>query len=430
MTDLKTRCGVIGGGISGLSLAYFLGGDAEVLEKEDACGGLCRTFEKDGFLFDQGGHALFSHDKSVLALELELLGTNILKHRRNVGIWYKGRPVKYPFENGLASLDKEDIFECLRDYLSAPSGKPTNLEEWFIATFGRAMSEKYMLPYNRKIWKLDPSLMGLQFVERIPRPPLEDVLRSAIGIETEGYTFQLHYYYPERGGFEALPKAFEAKLSNVRKGVNIRRVTREADGWTLEFADGSRRTYATLVSTIPIFELLPLLAEPVPEEVRHAVRSLRYNALRVVLVGVKKLLRLGFGAMYTADAASPAHRYCFSEAFSPHMAPNGGTSIFAEVTHPAHEAAPQDDAELERQTIEWLVNEGFIARADIVTTDVRSIHYAYPVYDLGYGSNVEVIRRYFDRIGLHLLGRFAEFAYINSDVCITRARALSQRLLA
>ena len=39
---------------------------------------------------------------------------------------------------------------------------------------------------------------------RIPKPPMEDVLKSAIGIPTEGYLHQLHFYYPIEGGFEAM----------------------------------------------------------------------------------------------------------------------------------------------------------------------------------------------------------------------------------
>ncbi|MCK5548874.1 MAG: NAD(P)-binding protein, partial [Thermoplasmata archaeon] len=47
--------GILGGGLTGLALAHFIGGDVEVLEKNDRCGGLCRTFSKNGFFYDYGG---------------------------------------------------------------------------------------------------------------------------------------------------------------------------------------------------------------------------------------------------------------------------------------------------------------------------------------------------------------------------------------
>ena len=58
--------GILGGGIAGLSLAYFIGEQAEVLEKNSRSGGLCRSFQKDGFTFDLGGHILFSKDAEIL----------------------------------------------------------------------------------------------------------------------------------------------------------------------------------------------------------------------------------------------------------------------------------------------------------------------------------------------------------------------------
>ena len=60
------QTGILGGGIAGLSLAYFIGDDSEVLEREDTCGGLCRSYSHEGFTFDLGGHIMFSKDKEIL----------------------------------------------------------------------------------------------------------------------------------------------------------------------------------------------------------------------------------------------------------------------------------------------------------------------------------------------------------------------------
>jgi len=38
------------------------------------------------------------------------------------------------------------------------------------------------------------------------------------------------------------------------------------------------------------------------------------------------------------------------------------------------------------------------------------------------------VRNYFKAIGIDLLGRFAEFDYINSDECIRRALVLAEKL--
>src|SRR5215471_16299743 len=187
--------GILGGGISGIALQRFLKHPSEVLEAASVPGGLCRTFWKEGFGYDIGGHVLF-----------------------------KGRYVKYPFENDLAALEVEDRYECLIDYLKADFPKPTNFAEWMYYTFGRGITERYLAPYNRKIWKMEPAQMGVEWVERIPKPPMEDVVKSALGIATEGYTHQLYFRYPLRGGVESLVRAMISEGTKVKCGARVQAI--------------------------------------------------------------------------------------------------------------------------------------------------------------------------------------------------------------
>jgi protoporphyrinogen oxidase len=67
-------------------------------------------------------------------------------------------------------------------------------------------------------------------------------------------------------------------------------------------------------------------------------------------------------------------------------------------------------------------------RKTVVYRKVVRFLYGYPVYDLDYRKNVTAMREAVAATGLHLLGRFAQFDYINSDVCIERALALAGTL--
>ncbi len=55
------------------SLAYHLQGDSLVLEAEDRVGGLGRSIERDGGVFDIGGHSLHTPCPEVGALVRKLL---------------------------------------------------------------------------------------------------------------------------------------------------------------------------------------------------------------------------------------------------------------------------------------------------------------------------------------------------------------------
>ena len=221
--------GVLGGGVSGLFTAYFLGGDVEVLEARERPGGLARCFGSEGFRSDIGGHILFSKDKEALAHELHALGDNVRQGVRANKILYKGLHVKYPFENGIDILPKEEIVEILHSFVDNPhKEKPNNFREWMYHVFGDGLTQKYLLPYNEKIWKTPPEEMSLEGVDRVPRPPLVDLIKTAVGIPTEGYTHQLYFHYPKVGGFEAMPRAVAGNRVQDRRPASASKICGES----------------------------------------------------------------------------------------------------------------------------------------------------------------------------------------------------------
>lgn len=425
--------GILGGGISGVSLAAHLGDDVEVVEKRARIGGLCGTIVEDGFTFDAAGpHIMFSKNKEVLNLMVAALGENVHQRRRENKIWFKGRLVKYPFENDLAALAPQDNFECIYGYIVNPSADdvPANLAEWSYKTFGTGISEKYFIPYNEKIWNYPATKLGLEFVERIPKPPMEDVLKSSIGIATEGYLHQLHFYYPVEGGYESLVHAFAAKVrGQLRTNWRVAAVARDGKQWRVTSSDGEERTYGTLVSTLPIHELLKVWTDA-PDDVHRLVAPLRYNSLINILIGCNEDRGYPYTALYVPDPDLLFHRLSFPKAFSEHCVPAGSSSVMAEIT--TNEGRDgiweMTDEQIIERTIGELARTGLVDRSTIVYRKAVRFQYGYPVYDLDYRANVTAMRDAVAATGLHLLGRFAQFDYINSDVCIERAIALASHL--
>lgn len=423
------RIGVLGGGISGICLATRLG-DCEVLEKSSRIGGLCGSVIEQGFTFDAAGpHIMFSKNKAVLGHMIEVLGENVQQKRRENKIWYKGHLVKYPFENGLSDLPKQDCFECIFGYLQNPWTKvPGNLEEWSYATFGAGISDKYFLPYNRKIWNHDPSQICLEWVERIPKPPLEDVLKSAIGISTEGYLHQLHFSYPKEGGYEALVQAFAQRARGpIHTHCEVIRLSGGPGNWEVETSQGLKR-YETIVSTLPIHELAKVWGG-FPAAAREALTHLRYNSLINVMLGIKVSERHPWTALYVPDPDIATHRISFMCNFSEHCAPEGYEAVMAEITtNPGDGIHELSDEAVISRVLSDLDSMGVVRPEDVVYRRAIRFEYGYPVYDLDYFQQVDRLRRAVAEAGVHLLGRFAQFDYINSDTCVERALDLAGRL--
>ncbi|HEY8133376.1 MAG TPA: FAD-dependent oxidoreductase [Thermoanaerobaculia bacterium] len=424
--------GILGGGISGIALAANLDENVEVLEKRGRIGGLCGSIIDQGFTFDAAGpHILFSKNKEILNLMVATLGDNVHQRRRENKIWFKGRLVKYPFENDLASLPREDNFDCIYGYIVNPHAKetPANLAQWAYATFGEGISDKYFIPYNRKIWNYDPSKIGLEFVSRIPKPPMEDVLKSSIGIPTEGYLHQLYFYYPVEGGYEAIVHAFAKKVrGRICTSSAVESIARDGKKWVVRTANREPRTYDRLVSTIPLHELLGVWGDA-PREARQAASKLRYNSLINVLLGNSDDPGYPTTAVYFPDPDLLFHRISCPQNFSPRNVPPGRSAIMAEVTANEGDGIwEMTDEQILERTIADLKKIGFLDPAKVIYRRVVRFQYGYPVYDLDYGKNVTTVRQSIAATGLRLLGRFAQFDYINSDVCVERALALASEL--
>jgi len=422
------RIGVLGGGIAGLSVSYFLDTENDVLEKESECGGLCRSYSVNGFTYDIGGHIMFSKDTEILDFEVDLMKDNLNKHIRRNTVWFKGRFVKYPFENGIGVLDKEDTFDCLYHFLHNPPRPTHNFEDWIYNTFGSGLANHYLIPYNTKIWKTDPKEMDIHWVERIPKPPVEDVIKSALGIETEGYTHQLYFYYPKTGGFQSLPRAFEAHINNnIIRNFEVKKIHKKNNAWIVSNGH-EERVYEKIISTMPMFEFFNAMQD-VPSSVMNAVNQLQYTSLFVVLIGLNRERRFEMTSTYFPQPDLLFHRVVFHDYFGKNYVPAGCSSMVAEITARENSALwKTPDEEVVQQVIEGLHREGFLEPTEVITTEIRRIKYAYPIYDQTREKNLVIIYQWCKEQDIELCGRFAEFNYYNSDAVIRSAKTVAERV--
>lgn len=425
------KTAILGGGLTGLTLGYLMkqqGKKFEILEQGSECGGLMKTLEYDGFTFDyNGSHVIFSKNKEVLDFMVSLLGQNKVRNRRNAKILYKGRLVKYPFENGLSDLPKEENFECLYSFIQnmvrkerGELRKPNNLKEWFSYTFGEAIAEKYLMPYNEKIWKYPPEQIGLEWVERVPNPPIEDVIKSSLGISTEGYIHQLHFYYPKVGGIQALIKSLETKIGDsIVTNFEVVKISGINGKWAI--SEGNQeRLYKKIISTIPIQSLVK--ATDAPKKIKEAANDLKYNSLITVMLGLRRKSNKNLSWLYIPDRKILTHRTSFPSNYSQHVAPTGMYSVMVEITCKIEDTLwKRKDKEITQRVISDLHHLKVIDKQDVCFVLTKRAEYAYVINDLNYNKNIKKIRNYFTKMGIGLVGRFSEFKYLNMDACVKSA---------
>ncbi|MDW7989227.1 MAG: NAD(P)-binding protein [Archaeoglobaceae archaeon] len=403
---------IVGGGLSGLSVGHFLKNRCVVFEST-RIGGLLRSEKIDGFTFDTGGsHILFSRDEYVLKEMLQFFG-DYVEHRRRAFILYRDKLVKYPFENGIFSLPVQERFEILKDFvenLTREKKKPENLLEWFRYVFGNAITEKYLRPYNEKLWKRDLRDISLEWVGgRIPNPPVDDVLRSAVGLETEGYTHQLRFFYPLNGGIETLAR-------NIAKNVNVRmEAVKKIDIGEKIYVNGEYE-FKKMIYTAPLKDLPNLLHEA--KEIKDFIDSLEYNSLSVFGIGVKgKVPNIHW--IYVPQEDIVFHRVAFLSNYSPNMSPKNCSTIIAEISN--------QEKVKEEEVVEGLRKIGIENEIEVV--EKWNWKFAYIVYNHDYRKNIDVIKKFLIERRIVPFGRFGSWEYLNMDSIWKKAKEISYEFL-
>ena len=420
---------ILGGGLAGLSLAHFLKQKSVVLEKERQIGGLCRSFNFKGVMHDIGPHILFSKNKKALGDITSLLDADTI--RRSNKIFYNSRLVKYPFENDLASLDKEDREYCLKEFLSNPyeNYEASDMLKFFLKTFGEGITKLYLQPYNEKIWKFDLAFMDTQMVDRIPKPPKEDVIKSAKGIPTEGYTHQLYFQYPKKGGIESLVKALEEnarKKARIVNPVKIGRVSMEGGAWKVK-TDKGVFSANKLVNCMPLHELAKCIE--MPDDVMKALGEMRYNSIYIVAVHAKKDAIGDNFALYFADKDVIFHRLSKLSFLGKNYQPKEGAIILAEITfRPDSYLAGLSAREIMGRVASDLEKIGLVRRKDVLDIEVKEFKYAYVIYDLHHRRNADYVLNHLSSEGIDCCGRFAEFEYLNMDGVMMHSCKLAEKL--
>lgn len=400
---------VVGGGLSGLSVGYQLRGRCEVFEARKI-GGLLSSEEIDGFTFDTGGsHILFSDNPEILR---ELLGfvKDYVEHRRRAFIFYKGKLIKYPFENGIFTLSAQERFEILKDFvenLLMKKETPKNLLEWFRYVFGNAITEKYLRPYNEKLWKRDLREISLEWVGgRVPNPPIDDLFKSAVGIETEGYMHQLHFFYPLKGGIESLAKG-------VAKNLDIRMEAVKKIELEEKIVVNGDKEFDKLIYTAPLKELPSIFTEA--RKIRDEIDKLEYNSLAVVGIGVRgKVPNVHW--IYVPQKDIVFHRIAFLSNYSPNMSPRGCATIITEISNPGKLS--------EDEVLEGLRKIGVENEVEVLK--VWKWEYAYVVYNHSYRESIEKIRNFLLQRKIISFGRFGAWEYLNMDTVWKKAKEVAR----
>ena len=450
---------IIGAGPAGLTTAYTLakaGADVVVLERDPRyVGGISRTVDYKGFLFDIGGHRFFSKSKEVVDLWDEILPDDFIDRPRLSRIYYGGKFYAYPLRafEALGNLGLIESTICMASFGWAtlfPIREPRTFHQWVRNQFGERLFSIFFKTYTEKVWGMSCDEISADWAaQRIKGLDLFsaiiDALKRSFGVRRAGgpvaKTLIESFRYPRRGP-GMMWEACAARITALGGRVVLdSRVTglswSAADArWTVEVMgrDGATQCYTArnVISSAPIRDLIQAIT-PAPAALA-AGEALKYrDFLTVVLIG-KSRVEMPDNWVYIHDPSVSVGRVQNFRSWSPEMIPDGVSTCLG-LEYFCFEGDglwTSSDADLIALASREIGKIGLMDPAEVADACVVRQPKAYPVYDDSYRDNVLAVREELARLypTLHLVGRNGMHKYNNQDHAMMTGLLTALNILA
>ena len=417
---------VLGGGLSGLAASYRTG--APIYEAAETTGGVAASDTTGGFTFDRGIHILQTQSAQVLEL-LDELGVTVQTHERNAHIYSHGCYTAYPFQVNTAGLPLGLRARCVWNFFRRDAyPEPQNYEDWIYKNLGKGFAETFLIPYSQKFWGVHPREMTHRWMgDRVPRPSASQVVRGALWNRQTKIGTNAVFRYPSVGaGYGAIARALSERVGKVHLGS--RASTLHGARRRVEFTNGASLDYECLISTIPLPDLVAI-ATDAPDSVREAAARLRTNSILVVNLGIAAPSISDRHWVHFPEADVSFFRISYPHNFSPEVAPDGMSSISAEVAYSQDRGVDRDGI-AERVKADLVRTGALDAGHEVVLTHTHDIRYAYCIYDHARTEAVEHVHQWLGSVGILPAGRYGLWTYFWSDQSLLSGLKVADKALA
>jgi protoporphyrinogen oxidase len=413
---------IVGAGITGLSFANFIDTDDYlVLEREPEIGGWCKTIEKEGFVWDFSGHFFhFNHPEIEEYLRERMPDDEVTTVTKNAQIIYKDHWIDFPFQKNIHQLPREDFIESLYDlYFREEADEDFDADSFkgmLYEKFGRGIAEKFLVPYNEKLYacdleELDRDAMGRFF----PHADLEEIIRNMRRPDNESYNST--FTYPRHGAIMYV-NALASEVPDENIALDEALVDLDVDKQVARTSEGRTIEFDHLISSAPFDRLLEMTDLDYDPEV------FSYNKVLVFNLGFDRKGPEGVHWIYF-----PERKYSFYRVgFYDNILGSDRMSLYVELGYPA-DADPDPEA-VKPQVLDDLRKAGLVDDHELVADHTVTLDPAYVHITQESEEAYDELDATLQLRGIHSIGRYGGWTYCAIEDNIVEARQLARRFNA
>lgn len=400
---------VIGAGPAGMSAAWQLakrGARVEVVEQDSMVGGLAKTIcRRDDFCYDYGPHTFHIREtemsRRVVSEVLSLLYDQYRVLDRGTRIFLEGEYFTYPpqirevlrkVNLGLGcQIGLDYLYASLR-YALSPAKQEDSFEDWGARNLGRKLYDTFFGLYSEKVWGVSMSQISSRQAQRVAKLNLKNIILRMFKIKADPDTYFIKYLYPN-GGIGNLYKRMAEEVQSLGGVVHLNATaTRvEIDGQrvcAVAYKQGGREhttPCSSLVSTLPLTVVTPMVIPALSQVALEAVGKLRYRSLVLIFLVLNRPHVTDYHWCYLIEPKFKCNRFSEQKNVSPGMLPESQTLLCVEAScEYGDERWRAADEELAQMATDDLIQMGILQAEDVEEHFVVRIRHAYPIYRLGF----------------------------------------------
>lgn len=419
MNETTVKYLIIGAGISGLSFADKISEDYLIIEKENVIGGYCKTIKKGDFIWDYAGHFYHFKEEKLMNDFLNSVGEeNIIKQQKDTKILYNGSKIHYPFQSNIHELEKEEFIDCLYDlYNKEEKENYDNFLDMLYGKFGKSIVEKFLKPYNEKLYAcdlctLDKDAMGRFF----PYAKFEDVINNMKENKDSSYNNQ--FMYPKQGA-QCFINHIHSRLQPEKIWLDEEIIEINIDKQFVITNKNKKINYKYLINTSPLNQFLKLFKN---ESYNNLANNLSYNKVLVFNLGFKKGSNHKEHWMYIPDRNINFYRVGFYN----NILQTSKLSMYIEIGFDKN-----DNIDIEEQlalTLENLQKLGITVDNELEEYNYVIMNPAYVHINNQHMEQIKELFKDFENKNIYSIGRYGAWKYCSMEDCILDATNLSEKI--
>ena len=419
----KTKYLIIGAGISGLTFANYAKGDYLIIEKENEVGGYCRTIKRNGYVWDYAGHFFhFKTDEFKKKFLDKMPKDDIIYNDKCTKILYKGKFIDFPFQTNIHQLEKEEFIDCLYDLFNKEEkDKYDNFLDMLYVKFGKSIVEKFLKPYNEKLYAVDLTKLDVDAMGRFfPYADKEAIINNMKNSKVNSYNAS--FLYPKNGAASFIKILYDS-LDKDKVLLDTSVVSLDLDKKIAKLSDGEEIEYEYLINTMPLNKFLKLIGGH-----DSLVDEMSYNKVLVLNLGFDKSSPLCKKEHWLYIPSKDCNYYRIG--FYNNILGEEKLSMYVEIGYGKDDKIT--DKEIEKQLKLTLEN---LQKSGIISKDMKLVDYETIIMDPAYvhietetTKKIDKLKEDFKNKNVYTIGRYGAWIYNSMEDSMVKAKELAEEI--